>query len=118
PEEDHECADERVVSRGDPLRDDHAIEPQALLGHPERGAANGEYRHQDRDHPPFPTSELADEHADAALDRPRLHRDPDESADHEDEERTVARAEQLAAVEDVDVSGGGILDAVEAVDRC
>ena len=54
---------------------------------------------------------------DAGLDRAGLHRDGDEAADDEDEECDVDGAEQLAAVEHVDVAGGGILDAVEAVDR-
>ena len=58
-----------------------------------------------------------DEQGDAGLDRAGLHRDADEAADDEDEQGDVDGAEQLAAVEDVDVAGRRILDAVQAVDR-
>ena len=54
---------------------------------------------------------------DAGLDGAGLHRDGDEAADDEDEQRDVDRTEQLAAVEHVDVARGRVLDAVQTVDR-
>ena len=48
--------------------------------------------------------EALDEQGDAGLDGAGLHGDADEAADDEDEERDVDGAEQLAAVEDVDVA--------------
>ena len=110
-------ADERVVARRDHHRDDQRVEGEALLGHPVGGAAEGEHGHEDRDHPPLATLEPADDPGDAALDRAGLHRDAEEPADHEDEQRDVDRPEQLAGVPDADAAVLGALDAVQPVDR-
>ena len=81
-------------------------------------AADGEHRHQDRDHPALLAAQASrTSSAIPAWMAPGLHGDADEAADDEDEQRDVDGAEQLAAVEDVDVAGRRILDAVQAVDR-
>ena len=116
-EEDDQGADERVVARRDHDGDDQHVEGEALLGHAEGGPADREHRHEDRDHQAFPALQAPHQPGDASLDRPGLHRDADEPADHEDEQGDVDGTEELAAVEDVDVAGGSVLDAVEAVDR-
>ena len=116
-EEDDQRPGEGVVAGGDHHGDDEDVEGEALLGHPERRAADGEDGHQDRDHPAFVTTKAGHEQGDAGLDGAGLHRDADEAADDEDEQGDVDGAEQVTAVEHVDVAGGRILDAVEAVDR-
>ena len=116
-EEDHQGADEGVVPGGDHHGDDEHVEGEALLGHPEGGATDGEDGHQDRDHPALAAAEAVHEQGDPGLDRPGLHRDADEPADHEDEQGDVDGPEQVTAVEHVDVAGGRVLDAVEPVDR-
>ena len=117
PEQDDERASEGVVSGGDHDGDDEDVEGEALLGHPERGAPDGEHGHQDRDHQALMAPQAPHEQRDARLDRAGLHRDADEAADDEDEQRHVDRAEQLTAVEHVDVAGLGVFDAVDPVDR-
>ena len=116
-EQDDQRPDERVVTGGDHHGDDEDVEGEALLGHPERRSADGEDGHQDRDHPAFVTAKAGHEQRDAGLDGARLHRDADEAADDEDEQGDVDGAEQVTTVEHVDVAGGRVLDAVEAVDR-
>ena len=54
---------------------------------------------------------------DAGLDRAGLHRDAEEPADHEDEQRDVDRAEQLAGLKTLMLPSSASLDAVQAVDR-
>ena len=107
---------ERVVAGGDHHRDHQGVEGEALLGHPVRGPADGEHRHQERDEQAFLAPEPRHQAADACLDRPGLHGDAEEATDHDDEQGDVDGAEQRPAVVVVDVPGL-VLDAVEAVDR-
>ena len=108
--------DKSVVAGRDHDRDDQRVERQALLGHPERRAAEREDDHQDRDHQPFAARQPTDDPRDPGLDRPGLHGHPEESADDEDEQGDVDGPEQLARVPDADAAVLA-LDAVQAVDR-
>ena len=108
--------DKGVVAGNDHDRDDQRIERQALLGHPVGRATDREDDHQDRDHQPFTAREPTDDPRDPGLDRPGLHRDPEESTDDQDEQGHVDGPEQLARVPDADAAVLG-LDPVQAVDR-
>ena len=116
-EQDDRGAGQGVVPGRDHDRDDEGVEGQALLGHAVRRTRRGRrpiirIGIIQRSRPLQP----AHQPADSGLDRAGPHRDAQEAADHDDEQRDVDGAEQGAGVVVADVALG-VLDPVEAVDR-
>ena len=105
-----------VVAGRDHHRDHERIERQALLGHsvlvPPSANTHISTGIIHRSPPRIRSTRLPMHR----LDRPGLHRHPEEPADHDDEQRDVDRTEQRPLVVVVDVPLG-VLDPVQAVDR-
>ena len=79
----------RVVAGPDEDRQHDRVEGEALLGHAVAGAAGGEGRHQDRDHPDLPALQRRQQPANPGIDRPGLGHHRQEPADDQHEDRHV-----------------------------
>lgn len=96
PQDTNACSKEddgdggnRVISRGDHNRDQQHIESERFFGHSIGGAAEGKQRHQERDHPLFPSLELGHSALDSGIYRACRGDDPDEPANHQDEKSDI-----------------------------
>ena len=79
----------RIVAGPDEHRQHDRVEGEALLRHAVAGAAGGEGRHQDRDHPDLAPLQRGQQPADAGVDRPGLGHHREEAADDQHEDRHV-----------------------------
>ena len=78
-----------IVAGPDEDRQHDGVEGEALLRHAVAGAAGGEGRHQDRDHPDLAAPQRSEQPADAGVDRPGLGHHRQEPADDQHEDRHV-----------------------------
>ncbi len=78
-----------VIARRDHDRDQKHIEGERFLGHAVGGAAEGEQCHQEWDHPFLTALQTSHGPLDARIDRAGGGHDPDEPADHQDEQSDV-----------------------------